>query len=154
MKRINLTEMDLMEYTTNNSNREDLIMAMNFDMPYIAERTIASATSEEKLLMTAEFLAQYDGQQVVGFLRNLVSSYDVSRGTVMGVSMINFANYLNNAEAVKFLSMCSPLQIGSEKEAEKLANFFTSLKNGNKEDDMLNFFFREVSRVTGKEKIK
>lgn len=154
MKRIDLTEMDLMEYTTSNSKRDALITAMNFDMPYIAQETIRSATPEEKLLMTAEFLTQYDGQQVVGFLRSLVSSSDVSNGTVMGVSMIYFANYLNNAEAVKFLSRRSPLQIGSEKEAEKLANFFTALKSGNKEDDMLNFFFREVSGVTGKEKIK
>lgn len=145
--------MDLMEYTTN-SKRNDLIMAMNFDMPYIAERTILSATPEEKLLMTAEFLAQYDGQQPIEFLCRLVNCYEVLDGTVMGVSMVNFANYLNNAKAAEFLSMCCRVRKGDEKDAEKLANFFASLKNENKEDDMLNFFFREVSRVTGKEKIK
>ena len=142
MKNITLEE--IIEYKKGDKSAK-LNMAMAYNIPYIAEKDIISATTEERILMAAELISTYNDRELLQFLQAIIR-YSMVDGLVNNVSLLTLAKTIQNDIAYEYINQYDILEQGTKEEANDVINI---MNNGKKviEEDKLNFFFSEVKRI-------
>lgn len=140
----NITLQEIIDYKEGNKSAT-LNMAMAYNMPYIAEKEIVTATNTERSLMAAELLSTYNGRALIGFLYAIIN-YQMVDGLINNVSLLTIAKTMENDIACEYLMQYEVCEQGTEEEALAVINIFKGSEKVTQEDK-LSFLLGEVKRI-------